>query len=462
MSHGRRLASAVALLVALTSTIAAKPAVVPVAERLDRIAASTYPANEPGAAILVLRDGKPLLRKAYGMADLELGVPLAVDGVFRIASITKQFTAVAILQLVQQGKLSIEDDITEFFPDYPTGGRKITIEHLLTHTSGIRSYTSMESYDRLKRTDLTPLELIDAFKNEPADFAPGEKWFYNNSGYVLLGAIIEKVSGISYADYAQKNLLIPAGMTESRYADDAKIIPRRVRGYDRGENGFINAGYLSMTLPYAAGALLSTVDDLAKWQAAVEEGKVVDRKLLDRAWTPYIVAGGRSSNYGFGWAINRHHGLRLIEHAGDIDGFSSYGLAVPEKKIYIAILANRQDPVVRPEDVATALLDELLGIPPRKPITLDAARLEEYVGVYRFDEETTRTITREGNRLFSQRSGSTRLEILPLGDDEFLFAESGQKAYFSRDAKSRVTTMGLRARYGGDHVGVREAGTGER
>src|ERR1051325_6201989 len=223
------------------------------AKAIDELMSKAYPPDGPGASIIVIKEGRTLLRKGYGMADMELGVKVEPDMVFRLGSITKQFTAVSILMLAEQGKLSLSDDLTKFFPDFPTHGRTITVEHLLTHTSGIKSYTSIPAWLSMWRKDMTVAELIDLFKNEPADFEPGTQWLYNNSGYILLGAIIEKVSGMTYEQFLQKNIFDPLGMKHTFYGSATRVIPRRVPGYTRSREGVIqNAEYLSMTQPYAA------------------------------------------------------------------------------------------------------------------------------------------------------------------------------------------------------------------
>ena len=182
------------------------------------------------------------------MADIELNVPMQSDMVFRIGSITKQFTAVCILQLMEQGKLGLQDEITKFIPDYPTQAHKITIEHLLTHTSGIMSYTGMKNFQDIIRKDMKPEEIIDFFKNQPMEFAPGSKWNYNNSGYFLLGYIIEKVSGKTYPQYLEENIFKPLGMTNSFYGSNNKIIRNRASGYQPANEGTVNADIMSMTI----------------------------------------------------------------------------------------------------------------------------------------------------------------------------------------------------------------------
>src|ERR1700674_1313387 len=249
---------------------AARPEIV---GQMDALLSGAYRPGAPGAAVLVMKDGMPLLRKGYGLANLELGVPIRPEMVFRIGSITKQFTAVGILMLVKEGKLALDDEITRFLPDYPTHGQKITVETLLTHTSGIQSYTDMPSWLALWRKDFTVPELVALFKNEPMRFKPGEKWEYDNSGYILLGAILEKVSGKSYADSARRRFFEPLGMKHSYYGADEPIIPGRVTGYEKRDHGFGNAAYLSMTQPYAPGAARPTPPSVWRGRRSKEPGR---------------------------------------------------------------------------------------------------------------------------------------------------------------------------------------------
>ena len=232
-------------------------------KKIDALLSEAFPADSPGVAVLVSVNGKILYDKAFGFADMELNVPMTTGNVFRIGSITKQFTASAILQLVEQEKISLQDDITKYLPDYPTHGHTITVEHLLTHTSGIQSYTSMSDFmEKQIRIDMTPEEVIDIFDNEPMNFAPGEQFRYNNSGYFLLGYIIEKVTGMSYQKYVEENLFKPLGLASSYYGSPSLIIKNRARGYEKKGDTLVNAAYLSMTLPYAAGSLLSTTTSI--------------------------------------------------------------------------------------------------------------------------------------------------------------------------------------------------------
>lgn len=247
----------------------------------DGLLTEKYKADDPGATVLVSKKGKVIYHKAFGLANLELNISMKTDHVFEIGSITKQFTAVGILMLEEQGKLSVDDEITKFLPDYPTNGKKITIHQLLNHTSGIKSYTSM-NLSEIAALDKTPTELIDYFKNEPMDFDPGTKWQYNNSGYIILGHIIEKLSDKTYEDFIEQNIFKPLQMTNSRYGHKYEIIKNRASGYQPSEQGYINADYLSMTLPYAAGSLMSTAEDLNKWQKGLNANTLLKKKTCKK------------------------------------------------------------------------------------------------------------------------------------------------------------------------------------
>ena len=227
--------------------------------KFDTLLSQQFKSHEPGATALVARNGQVIYKKAFGMANLESDLPMQVDNVFWVASIGKQFTAVAILQLMEQGKLNLQDEITKFIPDYPTQGNKISIEHLLTHSSGIHNFSGMKDPEKKLALDCTPNEVIDFFKNLPMRFTPGTKWEYSNSGYFLLGYIIEQITGRPYSVYLEDNFFKPLGMTNSFYANDIRIIKNRVGAYSQGENGFLNSKPRNITHVYSAGAIQSTV-----------------------------------------------------------------------------------------------------------------------------------------------------------------------------------------------------------
>jgi CubicO group peptidase (beta-lactamase class C family) len=420
------------------------------ANEIDKVMNEIYKPGEPGAAIIVRRAGKTIFRKGYGLANLELGVKVEPDMAFRLGSITKQFTGTAILMLAEQGKLALQDEIGKYIPDFPTAGGKVTIEHLLTHTSGIKSYTNMEEWLQMWRKDMTPAEIIAMSKDKPFEFAPGERWNYNNSGYVMLGAIIEKVSGKSYEAFIRENIFEPLGMKSSGYDRTERVIQRRVSGYQKDNDGFINAPFLSMTQPYAAGALYSSVDDLAIWNDAVFAGKLLKKEWLDRAFTPFRMTNGESTGYGCGWCISELRGHRSFEHGGGINGFTSYALALPDDGIYIALLTNSAIEGREPEPRAVRIAELVLGLPPleRKPVMISTAEMNALVGVYANQANEERTITREGEKLFSQRAGGAKHPILAASAVEFFFADTPTTIHFTKDGDGKIDGLRVQARYG--------------
>ncbi len=320
----------------------------------DVLMDETFEADGPGGVALVAIGEKVLYRKAFGMANLELGVPMSPEHVFRIGSITKQFTACTILKLVEEGKLDLQDDIRKFIKDYPTHGHTITIEHLLTHTSGIRSFTGMEEWDaEFQKKDFTPASLVDFFKDQSMDFAPGEEWKYNNSAYFLLGYIIEIITGNSYAHYLEENLFQDLGMENSYYGSTSKIIPGRADGYAKGPKGYRNAEFISMTQPHAAGALLSTVDDLFRWHTAVMNHEVINKEDLEQATSSYVLNNGEETAYGYGWALGEIKDSPTISHGGGINGFRTASIYLPEEKIFVAVFSNCT--CKDPDDIASRM-----------------------------------------------------------------------------------------------------------
>ena len=310
------------------------------ASRLDLAFSRHYPASQPGATIIVVKHGETVFRQAYGMADMGKGVPMTPDMSLRIGSVTKQFTATAILMLADQGKLALSDDIRKFLPDFPTEGKTITVEHLLTHTSGILSYTSMRDFGARIALDLTVAEMIDHFKDQPRQFEPGQRYSYSNSNYFLLGAIIEKVSGMPYADFLATAIFSPLGMHDTAAEGHERSARRHVAGYDRSPGGFVPARVIDMSQPYAAGALVSTVDDLARWDAAVSSGKLLRQSTWDKAFLPHVLGDGSATKYGYGWEIGKLLGTTVISHSGAIDGFNAAVLRIPAQGLYIAVLSN--------------------------------------------------------------------------------------------------------------------------
>ncbi len=295
--------------------------------------------NGPGGVFLIAKNGKPVYQKAFGKANLELDVNVSPESVFQIGSMTKQFTAIAVLMLEEQGKLHVKDPVSKYIADYPSGD-KITIHHLLTHTSGIKDFTKMKSLSDISRKDMTPKMMVDFFKHEPADFAPGEKFEYNNSGYVLLGYLIELASGESYEHFIKKHIFEKAGMSASCYASDQVLIPQKAYGYHKKESGYVNKTIISYSIPFSSGALMSTANDLLKWQNALNQNLLIRAETLQKAFSNYSLNNGETFSYGYGWHLKDINGTPTREHGGSIFGFKSMGVYIPSEDIYIVGLSN--------------------------------------------------------------------------------------------------------------------------
>lgn len=386
----------------------------------EPLLAEAYTADGPGAAVLVARGDQLLYRGARGMASLELGVPLSPDHVFRIGSVTKQFGGAAVLRLVEEGKLSLDDPLSKFLPDYPNGAA-ISVRQLLNHTSGVKSYTDIEGVmDGPIRRDLDTAALVASFKDLPADFAPGTGWAYNNSGYVLVGAVIEAASGQAWHQYLEQTLLAPLALEHTRYGADNLLIRGMARGYVGADAQAVPAQFLSMTQPHVAGALVSTVDELWRWNQALHSGKVLTPASYQAMTTPEAAA--IEARYGYGLVAGRLRGRPQLSHGGGIFGFSTYLLYVPEQQLSVVVLQNSNGGA-DPAQIAKKLAAFAIGdpYPAAKPIALAPGTLESYQGVYRIDPSTTRELRLIDGSLISQRSGGEPFKLMPIAADTLLF-----------------------------------------
>ncbi len=378
-----------------------------------------FTADAPGGAVLVAQGGKVLYERALGLADVSAKTALTTANQFRIGSVTKQFAAVSILQLAEAGKLQVDDEIQQYV-DFPKKEQPITIRHLLTHTSGIPNFTNGPNYTpEAYAKDIELKDLIALFADLPLEFAPGSKWSYSNSGYILLTAIIEKVSGQTWADYANEHLFTPAGMSHTT-ASMVQGTPAEAHGYSEDTQGWKPAAAISMSWPLGAGNIRSTVGDLWKWNASVFAGKLVPVARLAQAHQPVTLADGTTHPYGFGWGFQNVQGSPTIEHNGGIDGFVSASLYLPKEDIYVAVLVNRESDDAN--NLAPILAAIALGKPyggPEMPLT--EAEVIAYTGVYVNPEGVERYLTAEGNKLSSMRQGSSPKPLRYLGNDRFLF-----------------------------------------
>ena len=284
--------------------------------------------------VLVARDGVVMLSKGYGSANLEWDIPNTPATKFRLGSITKQFTAASILLLEERGKLKLDDPIKKHMPDAPAAWDTITIFNLLTHTSGIPNFTSLPEYKTLQLVETPVARTIATVRDKPLDFVPGEKMSYSNSGYLVLGYVIERITGASYAKFVTDNIFTPLGMKDSGYDSNTAIIPRRAAGYTPSPAGLVNAGFVHMSIPHAAGALYSTTEDLLRWEQGLFGGKLISAASLAKMTTPF------KSDYAFGVMVQTANGRKVVQHGGGIEGFNTFLAYYPDDKLTVAVLAN--------------------------------------------------------------------------------------------------------------------------
>jgi len=415
----------------------------PVQKSIDSLVLPHFQPNEPGVSILIARQGKIIYEKSFGSANIELNVPLQPGMVFKIGSVTKQFTAIGILQLVEQGKISLQDSIQKYINDFPSKGHTITIENLLTHTSGIKDYNDADTTHNpyIERQDFRPLQLIKSFNYWPLEFEPGTRYSYSNSGYVLLAYIIEKVSGESYHAYMEKNVLKAAGLTNTFYAGEKKIVPQRVNGYTKDNGYYENTEYQSISIAYGCGDLMSSVEDLYKWNIAILSHQLVKKETLDKAFTPFRLKNGSYTGYGYGWFIDSLPGTKCIHHEGQISGFIAVEKYFPAEDIYLAILTN-----LRSGEDKTNFSNErfrlfetisliALGKEIIKEIAVNDAILDSYIGTYEatFTKNQTLIIYKREGKLYADLSNGT-------GRNMLLQAQSETK-FFLPDIKHITTSL---------------------
>lgn len=425
--------SVAASLIAFTLVIA--PAAAQDVSRMDTVVRADADRGDFMGAVLVAKDGAILLDRGYGSANLEWKIPNDGDTRFRLGSLTKQFTAAAVLLLQERGKLSIDATLKTWFPDAPAAWDKITVRHLLTHTSGIPDFTSFDDYGKRKTIATTGADLILRFRDKPLDFQPGEKWKYSNSGYVLLTAIVEKASGQPYAAFVADNIFKPLGMSDTGYDSHAALIAHRAAGYSRSAKGLVNADYIDMTIPQGAGGLYSTTHDLLKWETGLYGGKLLKPESLAALITPV------KNDYAFGLAVSHKDGATLISHGGGIEGFNTWLGYDPDRHLVVAVLANLNGSA--PGRLGDALMTLARGgkvtlAGERVEVALAPAALQAYPGTYDVTPEFGFVVRVEGSKLIVQATGQGPLELHAEEPDHFFFKEVDAQIVFRRDASGKI------------------------
>jgi CubicO group peptidase (beta-lactamase class C family) len=413
---------------------------------LEQAAHESY----PGGAVLVAKDGEIVYQGAVGLENIKDKTPIELNTKFRIGSVTKQFTASAILKLQEQGKLSVHDKLSTYYPDFPRGDQ-VTIHHLLTHTSGIHSFTNTPDFLEKVVSTTTPDEMLKWIASLSYDFDPGDAWSYNNSGYYLLGLIIEKVNGKSFGETLADFFFEPLEMNNTGVHSPGINLENEAIGYQY-ENGDIEPAVdWNMDFAGGAGNLYSTVIDLYKWNKAVFNGNVLSEASKQMAFTPVVLNDGEQANalgggYGYGWIISTNRGLQVIQHTGGLNGFNSSLSRFPEHHLTIVVLSNALPniPNLNPSGL-TSQIAELYLYPfmekhePQQVATdFDPTLLDDYVGRYDY-QSGIMTIRREGDQLFAQLSGQQEYEIYPSAKDKFFWKVVDAQIEFKRDETGTVT-----------------------
>lgn len=401
----------------------------------------------PGLALLVARGDQLLYKGAVGRASIELGVPLQPDQLFRIGSVTKQFAAAGLLKLIDEGRASLDDPLSKYLPTFPKG-EGITLAQLLNHSSGVRSYTGIPGYmNNLVRRELSTAALIDEFKNQPTDFAPGTGWAYNNSGYVLVGAVIEAISGKPWHAYLDEVLLKPAQLSRTFYPGEHRVLPGMVQGYSLMPGQPVQgAGFVSMTQPHAAGALVSSVEDLWRWNRLLHGGALLKPASYQRMITPEGAAAKGSMRYGFGIVSEQLRGQPWLQHGGGIHGFVSLLSYQPQSQVTVAVLRNSDGRGPNLELISRKLAAYAGGnpYPASQPVPVPLEQLKALEGVFQKEggkAEETRSLRVRDGKLFSTRAGGQPMALEPQAGGAFAFANSLSRMDVERDDQGRPVAL---------------------
>jgi CubicO group peptidase (beta-lactamase class C family) len=407
---------------------------------MEQVVQSFVSGKQFMGSVLVARDRTILLDKGYGFANLEWNIPDSPTTKFRLGSITKQFTSASILLLEERGKLKVDDPVKKYMPDAPAAWDKVTIYNLLTHTSGIPSFTGFPDYASTEAIPTTPEKLVARFRDKPLEFQPGEKWNYSNSGYVLLGYLIEKISGQPYDKFVQENIFNPLRMKDSGYDSNSAVILRRASGYSPGPSGPVNAGYIDMSIPLSAGGLYSTTEDLLRWEQGLFGGKLLSTASLQKMITPF------KNDYACGLAVRMVNGRKLIEHGGGIEGFNTQLSYYPEDKLTVIVLGNLNGSGpsgIAPKMAALAHGEKVVLAEERKEVTVPAKILADYVGSYELAPGFIFVVTLEGDQLITQITGRPKVPIFAESETMFFPKVVDAEIEFFKNEKGQVTHLVL-------------------
>lgn len=417
---------------------------------MDRIIQASVDQGEFSGSVLVARDGEILFDRGYGLANREWNIANDGDTLFRLGSVSKQFTAVAIMLLNERGAVDLDAPVKTYLPDSPDAWDGVTIRHLLTHTAGVPDFTRFDDYEALKTRPATLASLIGRFSGRPLEFEPGSRFAYSNSGYILLTAVVERASGSPYADFVSRNLFEPLGMTASGYDHAATVLPHRASGYVLTADGPANAPFVDMSIPQGAGGLYSTTHDLLKWEQGLFGGRVLKPGSLTLLTTPV------RNDYAFGLISTRNEDRRIVSHNGGIEGFNTW-LAHADDGLTVVVLGNLNGP--GPDKLGPALMTLAQGgavtlQDERQVVAVAPEVLNAYVGVYEAAPTFSFTISVKDGHLMAQATGQPAFELFAEKADGFFLKVVDAQLSFVRDESGAVN--GLILHQGGPDLPARK------
>ncbi|GJJ02201.1 hypothetical protein RugamoR64_27390 [Duganella rhizosphaerae] len=409
-------------------------------KRLETLVDKAVARDHFSGAVLVAKGDQVLLDKGYGSANLEWNIPNSPSTKFRLGSVTKQFTAASVLLLQERGKLAVSDPVSKYLGGLPAAWSKVTIFQLLNHTSGIANFTSTKEYQAIEPFTKKPEESVALVRDKPLEFESGSRFSYSNTGYVLLGALIEKVSGQTYDAFVRQNIFEPLGMKDSGYDWNANVLPNRAAGYARGKNGMTNAGFINMSIPHAAGALYSTTGDLLRWQRGLYEGKLLSPASLEAMTTPY------HSGYGFGLGIQQKDGGKEVGHGGGIEGFATEVHYRMADKISVIVLSNVEGSEL--ESLTAGLTATARGVTyvmptERKDIALSAEQMAAIAGTYTMPDGRRLWLRTSNGGMTTQLQGQASLPIYAESADKLFLRKVDAQLELHRDAAGKVEAVTL-------------------
>lgn len=414
-----------------------------ITKSLDELIPKRLTEIAPGCVVLVVKNDKIIYKKAFGSANIELNIPMQTDMLFRIGSMTKQYTAIAVLQLVEERKIGLQDSIQKYIKDFPSKGYTITIENLLSNTSGIKDYLSEISNPSKQKETYTPRDGVDYIKNEPLNFKPGSNYRYSNSNFYLLGYIIEMVTGKAFEKYLQENVLDKASLKNTFYINPEKSISDMPQGYSKFDGKIEKATLQPIDIMYSAGGLISNVDDIYKWHHALYNQQLVKKETLEKATTPFKFPDGTFSQYAYGWFVKNIDGSKTIEHNGSTDGFQSDEIFLPDENVFVVALYNCYEADMDWQVLTNDIARVAVGKPLNTEVKVKEGVLKSYVGTYEVNANNVShklIVTFDDGRLSIEASNPDdrlpKVQMYANSENEFYIKEAPLRFEFIKDTNN--------------------------